>query len=99
MAERRRDSGTRNYLSAPESASVRRSACYVTASEFEGTNHEPGSFGTDTPYREATIEFERHCGRHPEAKDPDQAGHDLDAFDRLLDDPKRKLVCRIEVKG
>jgi hypothetical protein len=62
-------------------------------------DREPGTFGTDTIYRDAAKEYERRCGRHPEAKDPDQAGHDLDSFDKPLDDPERELVRRIEVKG
>ena len=58
-----------------------------------------GKFGSDIPYRQAVVDFERANGRYAEAKDTDQPGFDIDSFDRPLDDPARRLVRRIEVKG
>jgi len=62
-------------------------------------DERPGKFGSDVPYRDAAVAFERRAGRFAAAKDADQAGHDIDSFDKPLDDPERKLVRRIEVKG
>jgi hypothetical protein len=62
-------------------------------------DERPGKFGSDVPYRDAALEFERRAGRFAVAKYADQAGHDIDSFDKPLDDPERRLVRRIEVKG
>jgi len=62
---------------------------------------EGGSKGlaSDVSYRQAVVDFERANGRYAEAKDAGQPGFDIDSYDRPLDDPVRRLVRRIEVKG
>jgi len=58
-----------------------------------------GKFGSDTAYRQAVVGFEHANGRYAETKDSNQPGFDIDSFDRPVDDPARRLVRRIEVKG
>jgi hypothetical protein len=57
------------------------------------------SFGSDLAYRKAVLDFELDAGRFAEAKDAGQPGFDIDSFDKALDDPTKRLVRRIEVKG
>ncbi len=65
----------------------------------EDHEKEPGKFESDEQYRQATVEYEEREGRFAEKKDTDQAGYDIDSYDKPLDDAERKLVRRIEVKG
>jgi hypothetical protein len=58
-----------------------------------------GEFRSDDAYRDAALDYERRAGRYAVAKSVTQAGHDIDSYDRPLDDPARRLVRRIEVKG
>jgi hypothetical protein len=58
-----------------------------------------GEFRSDVAFRDAALAYERNAKRHPVPKDPKQAGHDIDSFDKPPDDPGRRLVRRIEVKG
>ncbi len=65
----------------------------------DGETHPRQAFGSDVAYRQAVVDFERDAGRFAEAKDAGQPGYDIDSFDRALDDPTKRLVRRIEVKG
>ncbi|MCX6619911.1 MAG: DUF3883 domain-containing protein [Acidobacteria bacterium] len=47
----------------------------------------------------AAVDYELLAGRFAETKDAGQPGYDIDSFDGPLDDPDRRLVRRIEVKG
>jgi hypothetical protein len=66
--------------------------------ENDGDEH-PRQFGSDLAYREAAMEYERRQSRYPMAKDEKQPGHDIDSFDKPLEDSDRRLARRIEVKG
>jgi hypothetical protein len=63
----------------------------------DGRSHKP--FASDVAYRQAVVDFERDAGRYAETKDTGQPGYDIDSFDKPLDDPGKRLVRRIEVKG
>lgn len=65
----------------------------------DDSGEHQGKFRSDGAYRQAVVDFERANGRHAETKDTDQPGFDIDSYDRPLDDPARRLVRRIEVKG
>jgi hypothetical protein len=65
----------------------------------DGEKHSHQAFGSDVAYRQAVVDFERDAGRFAEAKDAGQPGYDIDSFDKALDDPTKRLVRRIEVKG
>ncbi len=65
----------------------------------EDADARRGKFASDLAYREAALAYERRAGRYPVAKDDGQPGHDIDSFNEPLDNPERRLVRRIEVKG
>ena len=65
----------------------------------DGEKHSHQAFRSDVAYRQAVVDFERGAGRFAEPKDAGQPGYDIDSFDRALDDPAKRLVRRIEVKG
>ena len=65
----------------------------------DGEEQPRKSFGSDVAYRHAVVEYERKAGRYAEAKDARQPGYDIDSFDKPLDEPSKRLVRRIEVKG
>lgn len=65
----------------------------------DGEKHPRQAFASDVAYRQAVVDFECDAGRFAEAKDAGQPGYDIDSFDKALDDPTKRLVRRIEVKG
>ena len=65
----------------------------------DGTGQSRMVFASDIAYRQAVVHFERDAGRFAETKDAGQPGYDVDSFDKPLDNPSRRLVRRIEVKG
>jgi len=66
---------------------------------LESVQQHTGQFRSDDVYREAALQYEIDQDRHPHSKAATQPGHDIDSYSHPEDDPGRKLVRRIEVKG
>lgn len=61
--------------------------------------HSCQAFGSDMAYRQAVVDFACDAGQFAEAKDAGYQTVILTNFDKALDDPTKRLVRRIEVKG
>lgn len=71
----------------------------VNMAQDEADRGRPPEGAPDREYRDAAMEYERKYGRYPEEKASHQPGFDIESYDAPSDNPQRRLIRRIEVKG